>query len=123
MSDPLTQAEHDAVATAALLTNQMAEIVADGPSRDSDLAEAVHHIHAVQRMILAQAAARAYPDRYRLLGSTLKLPPPTWWSNAPGSGTVDASRRGATDPELPLATQIANAYRAHQASKGQAGMS
>lgn len=71
MSDLLTQAEHNAVTTAALLANHLAEIVGDGPSRDGDLAEAVHHVHAVQRMILAQAAARAYPDRYRLLGGTV----------------------------------------------------
>lgn len=72
MSDLLTQAERNAVTTAALLANQLAEIVGDGPSRDGDLAEAVHHVHAVQRMILAQAAARAYPDRYRLLGGQLR---------------------------------------------------
>lgn len=118
MSDLLTEAEHEAVATAALLANQMAEIVADGPSRPNDLAEAVHHIHAVQRMILAQAAARVYPDRYRLLGSTVKLSPPAWWSKVPESGTVNAA-----DQELPLATQIANAYRAHRAPKEQAGTS
>jgi len=31
----------------------------------------VHHIHILQRMVLKQAAARAYPGRYRLLGETL----------------------------------------------------
>lgn len=80
MTDLLTQAEHNAVTTAALLANQLAEIVGDGPSRAGDLAEAVHHIHAVQRMILAQAAARAYPERYRLLGGTggaSDAPPPS----------------------------------------------
>lgn len=97
MSDLLTQAEHNAVTTAALLANQVAEIVGDGPSRDADMAEAVHHIHAVQRMILAQAAARAYPDRYRLLGDTVKVSPPTWWPSAslPHAGTaaVDDNER------------------------------
>lgn len=71
MADLLTQAEHNAVTTAALLANQIAEIAGGGTSRDADIAEAVHHIHAVQRMILAQAAARVYPDRYRLLGGTV----------------------------------------------------
>lgn len=33
-----------------------------------DRAEVALRIHGIQQMILAQAAARAYPDRYRLLG-------------------------------------------------------
>lgn len=80
MSELLTQGERNAVTTAALLAEQIADIIADGPSRDADLAEAVHHIHAVQRMVLAQAAARAYPDRYRLLGGLLRSSPPSCWT-------------------------------------------
>jgi hypothetical protein len=91
MSDLLTAAEHNAVTTAALLANQVAEIITDGPSRDGDLAEAAHHIHAVQRMILAQAAARAYPDRYRTLGGVVPLPPPSWWPKSPESDSLTAA--------------------------------
>jgi hypothetical protein len=91
MTDLLTPAERVAVATGALLANQVAEIVADGPSRDADIAEAVHHIHAVQRMILAQAAARAYPGQYRLLGDTVKLSPPTWWTKPAEPDNITAA--------------------------------
>lgn len=34
----------------------------------ADKQEAATHVHALQNMILAQAAARAYPRRYRLIG-------------------------------------------------------
>lgn len=43
-------------------------IVGDGPSRQADLIEFCNHIHNIQNMILAQAAAREYPDLYRLMG-------------------------------------------------------
>lgn len=33
-----------------------------------DRAEVAHEIHAIQHRIMSQAAARAYPDRYRLMG-------------------------------------------------------
>lgn len=71
MADLLTSAEHEAMAVSVTLANQVAAIIGDGPAAYGDLAEAVHHIHAVQRMILAQASARVYPDRYRLLGGGL----------------------------------------------------
>lgn len=93
MTTLLTAAEQGAVTTAALLVEQLAEIVADGPSRDADLADAVHHIHAVQRMLLAQAAARAYPDRYRLLGDTLRSSPPAWWVKPAEPDTEDVTER------------------------------
>lgn len=51
--------------------NRLCKVVAVGPSRQGDLAEAVHHIHALQNVVMAQAAARAYPDEFRLLGSTV----------------------------------------------------
>jgi hypothetical protein len=68
----LTDDEHQAVALTAELWNLLCTIVDDGPSRDGDLAELCHHIHAIQRTVLAQAAARAYPGRYRLLGSVIE---------------------------------------------------
>jgi hypothetical protein len=88
VSDLLTPAEREAVATAAALANQVYAIIGDGGAEEGDLAEAVHHIHAIQRMILAQAAARAYPDLYRLLGGDGIAPPPSSLTAA-----VDAYKR------------------------------
>jgi hypothetical protein len=42
--------------------------VIQGPQALRDWQEATFHIHALQNMIMSQAAARAYPERYRLLG-------------------------------------------------------
>ena len=44
----------------------------DGRSREGDYAEVVFHIHALQNMVLAQAAARDYPGRYRLMGQEIE---------------------------------------------------
>jgi hypothetical protein len=72
VTDFLTEAEHRAMALTADLVNLVCtEIIGPGSSRGSDIREFVGHIHAVQQQILSQAAARAYPDRYRLLGHTL----------------------------------------------------
>lgn len=46
------------------------DITGDGPARGADLAELAVHLHAIENTVLAQAAARAYPDRYRLLGES-----------------------------------------------------
>lgn len=65
----LSDAEHRALQLTADLYNLIAnEIVGHDPSRHNDLAEAAYIIHRLQDMLLAQAAARAYPNRYRLLG-------------------------------------------------------
>lgn len=68
---PLTADEHRFMDLTADLANLLARIVGHESSRAGDLNEAVAHIHALQAMVLAQAAARAYPDRYRLLGGTI----------------------------------------------------
>lgn len=34
-----------------------------------DLEEAVFHIHALQHIVMANAAARAYPEKFRLFGA------------------------------------------------------
>ena len=65
----LTPAEHTAVRDAGLLyTFIAAHVIADGPAREDDLAELRAQIHVIQRMVLAQAAARAFPKEFRLLG-------------------------------------------------------
>lgn len=67
----LTDAEHRCVRLAGELWNGLCQIVGNDESRAGDLAELVHHVHAIQNAVLAQAAARAYPGRYRLLGGAL----------------------------------------------------
>ena len=68
----LTPDEHQAVRQAGLLYTLIAEhVVADGPTRDDDLAEIRAAIHLIQRAVLAQAAARAHPSEFRLLGTVI----------------------------------------------------
>lgn len=78
VAELLTPAEHAAVAKAGELWNDLCAIVADGPARAGDLSELIFHIHAIQRAVLKQAAARAYPDLYRLLGGDPVQPAPTF---------------------------------------------
>lgn len=72
MADLLTDREREATRKAGELWGDICAIVGDGPTRDADLAEFIHHIHAIQNGIMRQAAARAYPDEFRLLGETLR---------------------------------------------------
>lgn len=67
----LTPAEHQAVDLTGQLWNLLVSIVGDDPARKGDLRELSVHVHGIQNAVLAQAAARAYPGRYRLLGKTL----------------------------------------------------
>jgi hypothetical protein len=48
-------------------------IVANGPTRTEDLAELTAAIHVIQRTVMAQAAARAYPGEFRLLGEVIPI--------------------------------------------------
>lgn len=66
----LTELEFHALDLTAQLARAMAEITGNGSTRADDLREADSHVHAIQHMIMAQAAARAYPDRFRLLGAS-----------------------------------------------------
>lgn len=68
LADLLTPDEHRAMDLTAQLADALAVIVGDGPTRAHDLNELAGYVHLIQHAILAQAAARAYPDRYRLLG-------------------------------------------------------
>lgn len=74
-SDPgvplLTDAEREAVRMAGLLYTHIAEhVTGDGPTREDDLAEVRAAVHVIQRAVMAQAAARAYPGEFRVLGGT-----------------------------------------------------
>ena len=68
MTTTLTQLEHEAMDVTAHLYRLIGRIVSQGPQRYNDLSEAALHLHALQSQIMGQAAARAYPERYRLLG-------------------------------------------------------
>lgn len=71
----LTQEEHNLLSILADVANDFVEIIGNGPSREGDISEMVSYIHALQNMILSQAAARAYPDLYRLMGGTVGTSP------------------------------------------------
>ena len=64
----LTEEEQLALGLTGELHRQMILIIGPGPARIGDTAELVTHIHAIQHMIMSQAAARAYPLLYRMLG-------------------------------------------------------
>jgi transposase len=74
--DVLTEAEHEAMRMTADLWDQLCSaVVRGGSTRAADLNELAMHVHAIQHAIMAQAAARAYPDLYRPLGGTLRDAP------------------------------------------------
>lgn len=68
-SDLLTADEREAIRRAGHLYALIAGcIVGYGPTRKDDLAEIRAAIHVIQRAVESQAAARAYPREFRLLG-------------------------------------------------------
>lgn len=70
---PLTELEHQALELLAEFSRLLISIVGQGATRGHDFDELYHHVHVLQRTIGSQAAARAYPDRYRLLGMTVPI--------------------------------------------------
>ncbi len=64
----LTSLEHETLELTAKVANNLRAIIGDGPQAAHDWNEAAAKIHDLQHLILAQAAARAYPTTYRLLG-------------------------------------------------------
>lgn len=75
---PLTKDERIALRLSGELASALHRIIAAGagPNVGNDWAEAAMRIHGIQHTIMAQAAARAYPDEFRLLGSSLVEPHP-----------------------------------------------
>jgi hypothetical protein len=67
----LRTAEHSLLLALADVSGQFSLIVGSGPNRGGDLVEICYHIHALQSAVMSQAATRAYPKRYRLLGDDL----------------------------------------------------
>lgn len=65
----LTKPELRVIELAGEIYNIMsAEVVGMDEPRDIDLGELMFHVHAIQRMVGSQAAARQYPGQFRLLG-------------------------------------------------------
>jgi hypothetical protein len=64
----LTSAEHRAIDLTEQLEVTLTGIVGHGAARDEDMRELRAHVHAIQAAVLSQAASRAYPQLYRLLG-------------------------------------------------------
>lgn len=70
----LTLDERETIADLGQIATRISQkIIGHGPTRDHDVAEMVHHIHILQQLVMAQAASRAYPELYRLLGETSRL--------------------------------------------------
>ena len=68
----LSELEFKAMQKSADLAVLMRKIIGEGPNAYYDWLEATVHIHAIQNMILSQAAARSYPTQFRLLGGRLE---------------------------------------------------
>ncbi len=71
----LTEDEHRVVALLAEATSLFCtRVVAHGPTRDHDVNEWAAQVHVLQNRVMGQAAARAYPQLYRLLGDVVPDP-------------------------------------------------
>lgn len=68
----LTEDEQHAMDLTGQLGNLLSDkVIGHGPTREGDLREMALHVHTLQNFIMAQSAARAHPDKYRLLGETV----------------------------------------------------
>lgn len=75
MSALLTADEREAMRLTAELANTLGRVVGDGRTRLDDLRELVAPIHVIQHAIMSQAAARAFPTEFRLLGGIIEESP------------------------------------------------
>jgi hypothetical protein len=66
----LTELEHEVIDDLAKVYNKFNMLMDHGDSRRDDLVEVAMLIHGLQDKVLAQAAARLYPAKYRLLGGS-----------------------------------------------------
>lgn len=78
----LTEAERDLVSELGKCFNAFCRVTNHEAARPADLAEVADKIHQLQDMVLAQAAARAYPDLYRPLGG---------WKHSPTEAKVETN--------------------------------
>ncbi len=65
----LTPDEQRALALTQELADTFGRIVGWGATRQRDLGEMHAKLRDIQRAVMAQALARAYPDRFALLGN------------------------------------------------------
>ena len=70
MTELLTPEERDLVTKLGQCWGDFSKILGKSDTRHADAAEFVAKIHDLQNTVLSQAAARAYPDTYRLAGET-----------------------------------------------------
>ena len=71
MGEPgLNDFEHGIATKVAELASDFIYLVGEGETAAADFAEILPHLHALQQTVMAQAAARAHPGRYRGLGET-----------------------------------------------------
>lgn len=72
----LTKLETDCIVSLATIGKTIHAIIYTKDYNDTiakqDFEEAMNHIHALQQMIMAQAASRAHPELFRLLGHKKK---------------------------------------------------
>lgn len=71
-SEILTEAEHSLIRDIANVFGGFLKIMEHDASYGGDIQEIIYHVHALQNHVLAQAAARAYPFKYRLLGGVVE---------------------------------------------------
>jgi hypothetical protein len=77
MSEPpplLTDDEREIVTDLGRIYVRLSKVVGPGTTRGADLTELGHHIHVLQQAVMAQAAARAFPTEFRLLGEECVIP-------------------------------------------------
>jgi hypothetical protein len=67
----LTELEEATVTKLGNIAGDFSEIIGTGLTRKEDYREVVFLIHQLQNIIMAQAAGRAYPAKYRLLGEII----------------------------------------------------
>lgn len=70
MAISMSDREHALARKLGSLANDFNDIMTRGIAYDEDYREVVYHIHALQNMVMAQAAARMYPNMYRPLGGS-----------------------------------------------------
>lgn len=103
----LTQQERRVIRAAGAIYDQISKIIADGPTRRSDMAEAAHHVHGIQRMVMANSAARDHPRELRLLGSVIADPLPE----------TEAGRIQLTEREIEIADLLCQGFTQAQIAK------
>jgi hypothetical protein len=73
----LTVAEVACLKQCAALAGMLLDVVGPEQTGPQDWRELVFHIHAIQNAVLSQAAARAYPRHFRLLGGRIRADSPS----------------------------------------------